>query len=410
VAAVVEIEGKDFRVEKSFLVQKSAKIVDCATGQIIKQQGDAEAWIEDNINKVNKGPAGLLWVRQGATHVDPEGKDKDASNVAARRDLMSSVRGQIDAVTGGRRMDKIVEQCRKELDALATKGLKAKAGSLWKAVEDKVDELLGRKERLEADVNILSQALEIKRRVKSRVQALHDPQMQDARFHQLALAEKAYENAQQHDRRVIDADRALQLITAEKNRLIRQVKDIADTQVRRQQLADEIMQKKLHASDLGNAQSQSDRKLTDAQAMIAQTEAQRRDLAQSLRTARIAERSRRKWDRLRALADLSRQISAPQKKLRGADVILGLKEVTQIDLDHIVDLGRRMSVAQEQRRAQFACFSIEPSTSGTVECDGVTLEPEKETLIDRPLVLTLSGFGAIHLSPAAGAGKGIEDP
>jgi DNA repair exonuclease SbcCD ATPase subunit len=410
VAAVVEIDGKNFRIEKTFLAQKSAKIVDCANGQVIRQQGDAEAWIEENINKVSKGPAGLLWVRQGATHVDPEGKDKDASNVAARRDLMSSVRGQIDAVTGGRRMDKIVEQCRKELDALATKGLKAKAGSSWKTVEDKVDELLDRKERLEADVKVLSQALAVKRQAKSRLDALHDPQKQAARLQQLASAEEAHKNARQHDRIVTDADRALQLIVAEKNQLIRQIKDITDTQDRRQQLVDEIMQKEAQASDLRAAQRKSDETLTDAKAVIEQKEVERRNLVQSLSAARKTEKSLRKWERLRVLADLTHQLSVPQKKLRDADMILGRTEITQIDLDRLVDLGRRISVAHEQRRAQFASFLVKPSAAGTAECEGVSLEPEKETLIDRPLTLKLSGFGVIHLSPAVGAGKGIEDP
>ncbi|MDF1671261.1 MAG: AAA family ATPase [Pelagimonas sp.] len=410
VAAVVEIDGTEFRVEKSFLVQKSAKIIDCSSGQVIKQQGDAEAWIEENINKVNKGPAGLLWVRQGATHVDPEGKDKDASNVAARRDLMSSVRGQIDAVTGGRRMDKIVEQCRKELDALATKGLKAKAGSPWKAIEDKVDELLGRKERLEADVKVLSQALAVKRQAKSRLQALHDPQKQEARVHQLASAEEAYQKAQQHDRSVTDADKALQLIVAEKNQLIRQIKDITDTQERRQKLVDEITLKEAQTSDLRAVQRKSDSALADAKAVIAQKEAERRDLVQSLSAARAAEKSLQKWERLRVLADLTLQLSVPQKKLWDADVILERTEITQTDLDHLVDLERRISIAHEQRRAQFAKFSVEPSKSGTAECDGFALEHKKETLIDRPLTLKLSGFGAINLSPAVGAGAGIEDP
>lgn len=410
VAAVVEIDGKEFRVEKSFLVQKSAKIVDCSNGQVIKQQGDAEAWIEENVNKLNKGPAGLLWVRQGATHVDPEGKDKDVSNVAARRDLMSSVRGQIDAVTGGRRMDKIVEQCRKELDALATKGLKAKAGSSWKAVGDKVEELFGRKERLEADVKVLSQALATKRQAKLRLHALHDPQKQEARIQKLTSAEEAYQMAQQHDRNVTDADKALQLIVAEKKQLIRQIKDIADTQEHRQQLVDEITLKEVQTSDLRVVQYKSDTALADAKAVIAQKEAERRGLIQSLSAARAAKKSLQKWERLRVLADLIRQLSVPQKKLRDADVILEHTEITQIDLDHLVDLGRRISVAHEQRRAQFAKFSVQPSTAGTAEFEGVALEQGKEALIDRPLTLKLSGFGTINLSPAAGAGAGIENP
>ncbi len=410
VAAVVEIGGKDFRIEKTFLSQKSAKIIDCENGQIIKQQGDAEAWIEENINKVNKGPAGLLWVRQGATHVDPEGKDKDASNVAARRDLMSSVRGQIDAVTGGRRMDKIVEQCRKELDGLATKSLNAKAGSPWKVAEDKADELLGRKERLEKDVASLSQALETKRRAKSRLRELQDPQKQEERVQQLAAAAQAYQNAEQHDRRVTDADRALQLVVAEKNRLIRQIRDVTDIQERRKKLAEEIVLKMANVSDWQTAHGAADTTLTDAQAVIAQKETRRRDLAKSLNAARTTERSRQKWNRLRALSELTNQLSAPQRKLNDAATILAGTEVTQVELDHLVDLGRRISVAQEQRRAQFASFSVRPIGADIAEVDGVAIEPNKDTLIDRPLELNISEFGAVSLRPATGAGKGIEDP
>ena len=410
VAALVEIEAREFRIEKSYLVQKSAKVIEIATGQVIKQQGDAEAWIEDNINKANKGPAGLLWVRQGATHVDPEGKDKDAGNVAARRDLMSSVRGQIDAVTGGRRMDKIVEQCRKELDALATKGLKAKAGSPWKVIEDKAHELSTLKERLEADVRILSQALAIKRQAKSRLLALNDPQKQTARTEQLAAAQAAFQNAEQHDRRVTDADSALQLIAAEKNRLILLIESITNAQNRRQQLADEITRKEAGTAGLKAEQRKSDGTLTNAQTVITAKEALRRKLALSLAEARTAERSRGTWERLQALADLTRQLAAPQQKLRDADAMLKRSEITQIDLDHIIDLGRRISVAQEQRRAQFASFSVQPTATGTANSEEGEVEPEKETLIDRPLTLALSGFGVIKLSPAVGAGQVIDDP
>jgi DNA repair exonuclease SbcCD ATPase subunit len=200
------------------------------------------------------------------------------------------------------------------------------------------------------------------------------------------------------------------LIVAEKNQLIRQIKDIADTQDRRQQLVDEITQKEAQASDLRATQSKSDETLTDAKAVIQQKEVERRNLVQSLSAARKTEKSLRKWARLRVLADLTRQLSVPQKKLREADMILGRTEITQIDLDRLVDLGRRISVAHELRRAQFASFLVKPSAAGTAESEGVVLEPEKETLIDRPLTLKLSGFGAINLSPAVGAGKGIEDP
>ena len=360
VAAVIELDGKDFRIEKTFLSQKKATIIDCASGQIIKQQGDAEAWIEDNINKVNKGPAGLLWVRQGATHVDPEGKDKDANNITARRDLMSSVRGQIDAVTGGRRMDKIVEQCRKELDALATKGLKAKAGSPWKTIEDNVQELLERKERLEADVRALSDALDIKRKAKLRLSELQNTEKKEEQVKQLATANDAFQDAQEHDRNVINADNTLQLIKAEMSQLSRQIKDITGRQHLRGKLADEIAQKTEDEKNLNTALQGANKALGNAQNTITEKEALRTDLNRSRKEARDVEKSRQKWDRLRVLAELADQLSGPQNKLNDAEAILERTEITQTDLDHLVDLERRISIANEQRRAQFASFSVQP--------------------------------------------------
>lgn len=410
VAAVIELNGKDFRIEKTFLSQKKAAIIDCATGQVIKQQGDAEAWIEDNINKVNKGPAGLLWVRQGATHVDPEGKDKDASNITARRDLMSSVRGQIDAVTGGRRMDKIVEQCRKELDALATKSLKAKAGSPWKIVEDKAHDLLEYKERLETDVRALSQALEIKRKAKQRLSELHDAEKQAERIEKIASANKAFQDAKEHDRNVTSADKTLQLIKADVGQLIRQIEEITGKQTRREKLADEVTQKTEDETNLNNALKDADKALADAQGAITEKEGLRNTLNRSRKDAREVEKSCQKWDRLIVLADLSKQLSGPQNKLNDAETILERTEVTQTDLDHLVDLERRISIANEQRRAQFASFSVQPSTAGTFKINGVAVDPDKSTLIDHPIILNLSGVGSINLSPAEGAGRGIEDP
>ncbi len=408
IAALIEIDAKVYRIEKTFIAQKSARIIDNATGQILKQQGDAEAWIEETVNRTNKGPAGLLWVRQGATHVDPEGRDKDAGNVATRRDLMSSVRGQIDAVTGGRRMDKIVERCRRDLDAMATKSLKAKAGSPWKQLEDKAEDLRARKATLEHDVAQLSQALETKRRTKARLRELHDSDARAARAQQIAKAADAFAQADQYARRVDDADKALRLIAADKEKLIRQISDITQAQDRRKQLSEEIAKQQTQVANASEAQVRADKSLDDAQALIATKVSARQDLTASLTAARLTERSNRKWDRLRKLAEIIRALAPPQAKLHAAKAVLATAEVTPRDLDRLADLGRRISIAREQRRAQFASFSLHPSGGAIAQIDGKATA--SEGLVDRPLDLNLPGFGRINLRPAAGAGKGIEDP
>jgi hypothetical protein len=73
----------------------SATITAITKGTILKQADDAGKWIQQNILTVNDGPFGMLWVRQGTVGVDvnPDGID-------TRRDVISSVRGQI--VSGNR--------------------------------------------------------------------------------------------------------------------------------------------------------------------------------------------------------------------------------------------------------------------------------------------------------------------
>ena len=410
VAAEIEVDGKAFRVEKSFLVQKSAKVIDVATGQVIKQQGDAEAWIEDRINKSNKGPAGLLWVRQGATHVDPEGKDKDASNVATRRDLMSSVRGQIDAVTGGRRMDRIVAQCRKELDALATKSLRAKAGSPWKTIEDDVEALTARKAALAADVKALADALATKRRANLRLKALQDPHKDADRAAHITDAAKALEEARHHDQSVTQAEGALALLAGQTATLGRQIGEFEATRERRRLLAREVDLKEKDAALTRAARASSDAALAEAQRVIAGSQEARDTLAKELQAARKAERSREKWNRLCIVANQKGQVASPLKRRSDADLILGQSEIGQADLDGIADLGRRMSIAHEQRRTQFARFEIAPEGGAIATRDGASVAPEVSHLIDQDMVIALAGFGEITLSPAAGTGQGIEDP
>ena len=86
-------------------------------GRLIAQADEAEAWIAGLITGGDGGPAGLLWVRQGLTGLDDgTNKEQDAA-LEARRDLLSSAaRDEVEAMTGGARMDEALKRCREELE------------------------------------------------------------------------------------------------------------------------------------------------------------------------------------------------------------------------------------------------------------------------------------------------------
>lgn len=408
IAAEIDIDGTGYRIEKAFISSPSAKIIDRTTGQILKQQGDAEQWLEAQVNSAHKGPAGLLWVRQGDVGIDAGGQETD--NLAARRDLMSSVRGHIDAVTGGRRMDAIVARCRRDFDALSTQAIKAKAGSPWKAIEDTIARLIPAQEKLVADVAKLSQALKLKAAAERRLRALQDPKAQASRAAQIAKASAALEQAKDHAQNRAKAEQALQLVQSELEKHQRDIKEISDARTKRARLADQIAQTRAQVAQASEQQSTADLALREIKSAVAENEATRRALNVTLTEARSAEALVAKWNRLQQIDTLLARLKAPERKLADANQVLQGPRVTQSDVDALTQFSQAISVAREQRRVQFASVTLHPSGCTSAQMDGAPLTAETPHLIDRPLRLEIEGFGRIDLKPAEGAGVGVDDP
>ncbi len=103
----------------------------------IARDGEAEDWIARHVGASEHGPAGLLWVRQGVSGLNLlDGTKTRTERLAeARRDLLSSVAGEIEQVTGGRTMDRILRRCQEDLDALAT-GSRLSPKGAWKDAVD----------------------------------------------------------------------------------------------------------------------------------------------------------------------------------------------------------------------------------------------------------------------------------
>ncbi len=144
VAAEIEHNGSNYLVEKRWLSQKGATIRNLTGGSIVAQDGEAEDWIAGVIGENREGPAGLLWVRQGVTLLEASGgtaaeKTEKERLTQTRCDLLSSVAGEIEIMTGGRRMDRVLRRCREDLAKITTSS--GKPSGAWKAIQDEVNDL-----------------------------------------------------------------------------------------------------------------------------------------------------------------------------------------------------------------------------------------------------------------------------
>nr|WP_321981297.1 AAA family ATPase [uncultured Cohaesibacter sp.] len=410
IAAEIELGSEAYRIEKLFNLKKagsSARIINLATGAILKQADDAEQWIHDTILSSSKGPVGLLWVRQGTVGVDAA--KAEAEGVDARRDVMSSVRGQIDAVTGGRRMDTILQRCRSELDAIATKSGKPKAGSQWKEAEDLAESLREQQAKLQKSVDALSHDLEMKKRLTKRLRALNDPALRARRGDAIKASQAELAAARDHDRRIKEAEQGLKLLMAQEQDIERTIKEIGSLRDRREALRQAISEREATLAKIKQAKAQAQAAMAQQQATISERETERRNLNDALSHARQQERSREKRRRLIALGALLASLQEPLSRLAEAERILKMPTASPADLDRLANLEHRRDIAREKRKIHFSSFVLS-SQGEQAKCAGAILSDGEAQLIDRPLDITLPGFGAIQLRPAEGAAQAIEDP
>ena len=218
VAAEVELDGVRFRIVKRWLQRSFARVTELPCGRVIAQDDEAEAWIAARI--AAGGPAGMLWVRQGEFVLEPEGsapaeKAERDRGARLRRDLLSSIAREIDAVTGGRRLDAIAARCETSLAEIATAKGKPKAGGRWRLAEDEAATLSGELVRLDAQCADLAKALAERAEVREALGRAADPTAAHARAAALAEAGRVADAARENRARLDAARVALRAAALE---------------------------------------------------------------------------------------------------------------------------------------------------------------------------------------------------
>ena len=192
----VEIEVADgvYRIEKRWSHRRNGDARIRAGDRLVRQADEAEAWISETLKAPKDGgPAALLWVRQGQTNLD----DGDATGTT-RRDLLTSVAGEVEAITGGRRMDAALDRCRRDLGRYLTPTGRAKADGPLKRSHDEVDELEAARVDLAAKSERLRHELDRRRSLRRELADLEDPVEQAERTARFAEAEAAHSVAAGH--------------------------------------------------------------------------------------------------------------------------------------------------------------------------------------------------------------------
>jgi len=406
VSAQIELPTGLFTVEKSFLAQKRASVKD-ASGTVIALDDEAERWIAQLMGSGIEGPAGLLWVRQGTTALEPGGtsgaeKSEKERLLGARRDLLSSVAGEIDMVTGGRRMDRVIEAAMQSLGRLATPTGIPKANGPWKLAQQEAQALTDQHAELERVCLELSDALVQRREVATRLGMLEAPGAQEALNEALEAAQTAHKTAQDHAEKLAQAQdqvalRRLEMEGAQArlDKLIAAAEgfDHARTQLSAAQASYSEAAQSARAAEAATDAAQTG--LAKASAALASAQAAK----EALQHEALRKNAVEKHEQLQArLAQMVQKRDA----LERANAALATQSVTSQALERIEHAQADLARAQAEATAGGVQMQLDYDAAHKVSSKGVALEAGAHRVGQRA-VFDLPGIGRMTLDPGDAA-------
>ena len=403
VAIEIELPEGVFRIEKRWNSKRSGDVRIISEGRLIKQADDAQAWIADTLKSPKDGgPAGLLWVRQGQSGLD-EGGDLHR----ARQDLLTSVAGEIEAMTGGRRMDLASERCRNALGRYLTATSRVKSDSPLKRAEDRATALQVKRQELEQKSGELRQELDRRREIRRELAELEDPEAEQANRKRLSEAREALAKAERHHE---SFERALEL---ERTKRVEQDRAAE----RLEALENNLAELKEADGALASAQAEEVRRTSEVNAADSEMseastafEAARKDLAAAVDVLQKAlgfQAAASAKDRRKELIRRLQRAETLRQQLEQSAANAG-KEISDHCLVEIDKLDEDYRVMKRTRDLEAATITMHyaPGRQDGISLEGAIL-PDRETVaIPDGAELEIESLGQLSVHPGRRASDG----
>lgn len=399
VEADIATDAGRFRLTKQYYGGRSARVTDLATGRLVAQADEAENFIAGLIRGGTAGPAGLLWVRQGLTGIEKRSKSEEDSEKQVRASLLESVQGEVEAVTGGRRMAEIMAATQDALAELVTATGRPKTGGRYAAAIDVRDRLLAQEERLAGDVRTLREALDRRAAAVKRLAELDNAEDRQARARAVESAQAAFDaaKAQGEALRTAEAewklarerrDAAERELTAYRNVLATSDAHWAALQAAEQR-RDAAVGKR-HATGAGVEQ---------AHAEVAAAEAAEQEARQLLARVDAALRAREAQARHAALSERLAGAEAARQALEAAEARLATKAIAPGAVEELqaleIDIATLRAVEEAARPSVAIAYA--PGAASPILMESAPLREGEERGYEGQAELVIPGIGTLTL-------------
>jgi DNA repair exonuclease SbcCD ATPase subunit len=405
VEADIQTETGHFRIRKQFYGQKSVRVTDLVNDRIVAQADEAERFITDLVRGGTAGPAGLLWVRQGMTGIERRSASEEESEKQVRASLLESVQGEVEAVTGGRRMADIMAATEQALGQLVTATGRPKAGERYAAAIEERDRLEAEERRLSAEVTALRQALDQRAAAEKRLQELDRADDHLKRQKDIEAAEAAFQSARSRADHLRTLEAELDLLREKRERASREHAEFRAALERRADLRSKMDTAESHRREaiarrdgvemaVAKARQESDiaeQEEQEARALLARLDA-------ALAARQAAEQLAEHEGRLASAETLRTEIEASEAAL----ALLKVPDATISALEALEPEIAGLRAVAEAARPSVA-VAYEPQAPA-VTLDGEPLAEGQARGFGRLAQLAIPGIGIVTLRSHAQAG------
>ncbi|KUJ77884.1 hypothetical protein AVO45_07870 [Ruegeria marisrubri] len=393
-----EADGAQWKLMKcwsSSAGRKDAKL--WRDGVLVAQKAEADAMLSGLLKPPSDGgPAGLLWVRQGVVGLDSGGEEQQA-----RRDIMTSVAGEVEAMTGGRRMEAALANCAAFLGQhLTGTGRPKRNGGLDQATTE-VEALTERRDQLQADMRALQQDLERRRQVRRELAELDAPEAHHERAKALEEARETLEAARAHDRKVKDGENEIARLSAQLDSCDAQIEAL-DGILTEARSAHEAVEKAKAIVDERTGQNDEAQKRLERAKKVHDTarkavERAASDLRRAMRAKEAAASATRRTElkeRIAQAEKLGVRIAELRKQVGG--------EIAPETLGKLEELARDLSIARKSHENAAAAFSVTycAGGEGRITSEGQPVEGGRRHPVLTGATLDLDGIGRLEISAA----------
>lgn len=397
-------EGR-FRITKQFYNRGFAKVVDLDTGRLVAQADEAENFIAGIVRGGTAGPAGLLWVRQGVTGIEKRSKSEEEGETKVRTSLLQSVQGEVEAVTGGRRMSEIMAAVEQELARLVTTTGKPKTGERYAVAIEERNRLVEAEAKLAEEVRLLRDALDRRAAAVKRLGELDRSEDRAERRRAIEEAQAGFDAAKSRAEKLRAAQAELALVVERRDNARRELDELQSALER-----SAALEAKLREAERDMAEATALRDATTAAAANARAELEAAEKEEQEARALLA-----RLDAALKARDAAERLAEIQGKLESAEAVrrqmdedeaaLKLLRLSAKDVEDLealeVELARLRAVAEAARTTVAIAYE---EGAPRITLDGTPLNDGEARAYDGVVHLKVPNVGTVTLRSGQAAG------